>query len=365
MELGYARVSTSAQDLTRQQAALRAHGIAEEYIWTDKRTGAQAERPGLSALLGYARGGDVIVTHTLDRLGRNLRDCLNLVHELRERDIGVKTLADPLSIDTGDTSAMGQVAVAMLSLFSEVERVFARERAAHARAVREASGVPVGRRKVLTGEARAAALAAVASGMSVRAVARSHGVGKDTLYRALAEQRETSEPEPAPTAPVATAATAIEASPPAEATAAAAVSEPAETTPIEQGTGFAAHDRSAHSRAAGTPAAPEPAPEPEAEPQPSEPDQLVEAGEQQRAVGARELVDVDTAAMRRDAAGGAYRVTAATTKTGETVLVGWLSHEPGRSSRWQARTAIGSTAASRCRTRQEALIALLRPHYRP
>lgn len=188
MELGYARVSTHAQDLERQVDALTRHGISGEHLWVDKRTGANANREGLTALMGYARDGDTIVACTLDRIGRNLRDCLNLVYELRERGIGIKTLRDPLPIDTTDDSAMAQVAVAMLGLFAEVERVFARERAAHARAVREAKGAPVGRPPKLTGSKRDSALAAVAAGMSVREAARVHGIGKDTLYKAVKQQ---------------------------------------------------------------------------------------------------------------------------------------------------------------------------------
>ena len=70
MELGYARVSTTKQDLERQIEALAETGIARERIYVDKKSGATVKRPGLKALLGYAREGDVIVVHTLDRLGR-------------------------------------------------------------------------------------------------------------------------------------------------------------------------------------------------------------------------------------------------------------------------------------------------------
>ena len=93
MELGYARVSTAKQDLDRQIDALRQVGIAAERIYVDKKSGATTERPGLTAALAYAREGDVIVVHTLDRLGRTVRDTLNLIHDLAERGVGVRTLA--------------------------------------------------------------------------------------------------------------------------------------------------------------------------------------------------------------------------------------------------------------------------------
>src|SRR2546429_7355000 len=89
MELGYARVSTTKQDLDRQVDALTGAGIESAHIYADKKSGATVDRPGLKALLGYARDGDVIVVHTLDRLGRTLRQGLNLIHDLPQTRIGV------------------------------------------------------------------------------------------------------------------------------------------------------------------------------------------------------------------------------------------------------------------------------------
>jgi DNA invertase Pin-like site-specific DNA recombinase len=68
VELRYARVSTVKQDLERQVDALTAAGMPVQRIYLDKRSGATTDRPGLRALLEYARTGDVIVVHTLDRL---------------------------------------------------------------------------------------------------------------------------------------------------------------------------------------------------------------------------------------------------------------------------------------------------------
>ncbi|WP_245813796.1 recombinase family protein [Rhodococcus marinonascens] len=93
--MGDARVSTTKQDLDRQLHALTAAGIAADRIYVDRKSRATTDRPGLTALLEYARDGDVIVVHTLDRLGRNVRDTLNLIHDLRERGIGVRNLRGP------------------------------------------------------------------------------------------------------------------------------------------------------------------------------------------------------------------------------------------------------------------------------
>lgn len=186
MDLGYARVSTAKQDLTRQRAALSEAGIADACIWADKKTGASADRPGLAALLDYARTGDTLVCHTLDRLGRNIRECLNLIHQLRERDIGVRTLADPMPIDTRQTGGMGEMAVLLLALFAEMERVFAAERAAHARAVAEKHGGRAGRPRKLTDEQARRARAALEAGASLAAVAADYHVDRSTLHRRIA-----------------------------------------------------------------------------------------------------------------------------------------------------------------------------------
>ncbi|WP_426990561.1 recombinase family protein [Pseudarthrobacter sp. Y6] len=117
MDIGYARVSTAKQALTRQLDALAAAGITREHIFVDKKSGATTARAGLQAALTHARDGDVLVVHTLDRLGRTVRDTLNMVHELKERGVGIRTLADPLAIDTAEPdSPMSQLAFVMLEL---------------------------------------------------------------------------------------------------------------------------------------------------------------------------------------------------------------------------------------------------------
>jgi DNA invertase Pin-like site-specific DNA recombinase len=86
------------------------------------------------------------VVHTLDRLGRTVRDTLNMIHELSERGIGVRNLADPIRVDSSrPEDPMAQLAVVLLALFGQMERTYTLERAAHARAVAAAKGRRVGR----------------------------------------------------------------------------------------------------------------------------------------------------------------------------------------------------------------------------
>ncbi len=131
LDLGYARVSTTKRHLERQLDALAAVGIPDTRIYTDKKSGSTVEREGIDALLAYARPGDTVVVYTLDRLGRNLREVLNLVHDLAELGIGVRSLNDPLPINTAD-EGMGRIAFLLLALFAEMERTFTAERAARA-----------------------------------------------------------------------------------------------------------------------------------------------------------------------------------------------------------------------------------------
>lgn len=145
MDLAYARFSTTAQDLDRQIDALRDAGIAEEHIYIDKRTGANMNREGLTALLSFARPGDRINVLTLDRLGRNMRETLNLVHDLTERGIFLRTLGDKLAVDTSEPGPGTDMAIALLAMFAQMERIYMLERAAGARAAKEARGLPTGR----------------------------------------------------------------------------------------------------------------------------------------------------------------------------------------------------------------------------
>ncbi|MGV9870582.1 recombinase family protein [Rhodococcus koreensis] len=186
MELGYARVSTTKQDLARQIDALTKAGIDQANIYVDKKSGATTERPGLQALLGYARTGDVIVAHTLDRLGRTVRDTLNLIHDLHRRGIGIRNLADPIRIDsTNPDDPMGQLAVVLLALFGQMERTYAVERAAHARTVATEKGRRVGRPSVVTDAQLAYATQLRDGGATIAEITAQTGLTRSTLYRHL------------------------------------------------------------------------------------------------------------------------------------------------------------------------------------
>lgn len=185
--LAYARVSTEKQSLDRQVEALAEAGVDRDHIWVDKKSGASTDRPGLRALLAYAREGDVIVAHTMDRLGRSVRDTLNLIHDLGERGIGVRTLADPFRVDTAATDdPMARLAVVMLALFAEMERTYSRERAAHARAVATAMGRRVGRPSTVAPAKLAWAVhLRDVEGATIADIVAKTGIARTNLYRHL------------------------------------------------------------------------------------------------------------------------------------------------------------------------------------
>lgn len=129
MKIGYARVSKSdgSQKLDLQIDALRSEGIEEDNIFVDRISGAKGVRPGLSMMLRALRSGDKLIVWKLDRLGRNLRHLINLIHELEEKNISFKVLDGKGSgIDT--STAQGKMIFGIFGALAEFERELIRER---------------------------------------------------------------------------------------------------------------------------------------------------------------------------------------------------------------------------------------------
>lgn len=121
-KIGYARVSTDDQNLDLQRDALRAVGCIK--IYEDKMSGAKAARPGLTEALNHAREGDTLVVWRLDRLGRNMRDLIDLSGRLDAAGVQLESLHE--HIDT--STATGKMYFQMLAVFAEFERNQTRER---------------------------------------------------------------------------------------------------------------------------------------------------------------------------------------------------------------------------------------------
>jgi DNA invertase Pin-like site-specific DNA recombinase len=184
-QLGYARVSTGHQSLDQQVDALATAGVDTARVYSDKLSGTSTreQRPGLAALLDYAREGDAIVVVGIDRLGRNAAEVMTTIRELGERGIVLRSLRE--GIDT--SNATGRMVAGVLASLAELELELGRERRTAARDARRARGQSIGRPKALTDEKVALARRMHASGESASTIADTLGVSRATLYRALAE----------------------------------------------------------------------------------------------------------------------------------------------------------------------------------
>ncbi len=138
--IGYARVSTTDQDLTIQEAALRAAGC--EVIRAEKRSGNTTEgREELRTVLEFLRKGDVLMVTRIDRLARSIGDLQDIVRAVRSKGASLKATEQP--IDTG--TAAGKCFLDMLGVFAEFETNLRRERQLEGIAKAKAAGVYKGR----------------------------------------------------------------------------------------------------------------------------------------------------------------------------------------------------------------------------
>ncbi|MEZ0135972.1 MULTISPECIES: recombinase family protein [Novosphingobium] len=179
MLIGYARVSTPEQDLAPQLTALCEAGC--EKVFSDKASGAKANRAGLTDALSHARSGDVLVVWKLDRLGRTMKGLVDLAAELAQRKIGLRSLTD--GIDTAGTA--GKLVFHIMAAMAEMERDLVRERTTAALIVAKREGRVGGRKTVMTPKRLDAARKLLASGMTAREIAPTIGVSVATLYRHL------------------------------------------------------------------------------------------------------------------------------------------------------------------------------------
>jgi DNA invertase Pin-like site-specific DNA recombinase len=188
--LGYARVSTSDQDVAGQTMRLTEAGAIRAF--SDVRSGKTMERPGLEALLAYARKGDTLAVVRLDRLGRSLGELLTTAAMLRERGIALLSLEE--RIDT--SSAAGELIFHVFGAIAHLERRLIAERTKDEIAAARAKGKHPGRRP-LDAEKITSALSLVRSGLSPTAAAKQLGLGRSTVYRELSRAGIERMPQPA------------------------------------------------------------------------------------------------------------------------------------------------------------------------
>lgn len=183
MKIGYARVSTKEQNLSLQMDALEKEGCKK--IFEEKISGAKADRPELRKMIDQVREGDIIVTWKLDRLGRSIRDLINLVNEIQDKGAGLKSLND--SIDT--TTPQGKLTFHLFASLAEFERDIIRERTKAGLEAARARGRKGGRPKGLSKEAQDKAMVAETlykqGEMSVTEICKHLNIARSTLYKYL------------------------------------------------------------------------------------------------------------------------------------------------------------------------------------
>jgi DNA invertase Pin-like site-specific DNA recombinase len=182
---GYARVSTSEQNSQMQFDALLEAGC--DRILTEKAS-ASVERPELAHLFDLLRAGDTVVVWRLDRLGRSVRDLIDIVEDLHQRGVALKSLRE--TIDT--SSAGGRLVVHVFAALAEFERDLIRERTVAGLAAARARGRLGGRRPSLSpDQARVARSAYNAGHTSVNDIASALAVNRSTIYRELKRPERT------------------------------------------------------------------------------------------------------------------------------------------------------------------------------
>ena len=182
---GYARVSSSDQDFTLQEQALRAAGC--EVIRTEKASGTnRAGRTELQVLLDFLRRGDTLVVTRIDRLARSIKDLQDIVYALKKQGVTLKATEQP--IDT--RSAAGKAFLDMLGVFAEFETNLRRERQLEGIAAAKARGVYRGRKPSI--DPAEVQRLRFEENLGATEIARRLGVGRASVYRALANDGRSS-----------------------------------------------------------------------------------------------------------------------------------------------------------------------------
>lgn len=178
-KIGYVRVSTADQNTDRQL-----DGMILDRVFTDKLSGKNVDRPQLTEMLAYARDGDVVFVHSMDRLARNLTDLRRIVSQLTDRGVCIEFIKEKL-VFNGDDSPMSNLMLSVMGAFSEFERALILERQREGITQAKKRGVYQGRKKALDSHQVAKMQDLLRLGTTKSAVARQMGITRMTLYRYL------------------------------------------------------------------------------------------------------------------------------------------------------------------------------------
>lgn len=143
--IGYIRVSSLDQKTDRQL-----DGLNLDKVFTDKTTGSNLDRPQLKAMIDYARHGDTVIVHSLDRMARNLEDLLNIINQLHEKGVIFKSIKENLTLDGSQPSPMDKFLLHILGAVAEFNRSLIREAQKEGIAKAKARGAYKGRKPALS-----------------------------------------------------------------------------------------------------------------------------------------------------------------------------------------------------------------------
>lgn len=184
MLIGYARVSTTDQNLDIQLKRLNEHGC--ERIYQEKVSGARRDRPELQRMLDHLRPSDTVVVLKLDRLARSTRNLLDIIDHIKSAQASFCSLSEPWA-DT--TSHAGKMIMTIFAGIAEFERDLIRERTSTGRKAALERGVKFGRPKKLNMEKMALAMRLIEEGKSASEVAGTFDVNRATVYRLIEKWR--------------------------------------------------------------------------------------------------------------------------------------------------------------------------------
>ncbi|MGJ9401912.1 recombinase family protein [Arthrobacter sp. KK5.5] len=177
--IGYVRVSTLDQNEQRQL-----EGEVLDRVFTDKASGKDAERPQLGEMVRFAREGDAVVVHSMDRLARNLDDLRSVVRALTGKGVRVEFLKEGL-VFTGEDSPMANLMLSVMGAFAEFERSLIRERQREGITLAKQRGAYRGRKRTLDAEQVAELVRRAAAGVPKSDLAREYGLSRETVYQYL------------------------------------------------------------------------------------------------------------------------------------------------------------------------------------
>lgn len=176
--IGYARVSTTEQSLEVQRDMLAKAGCHKVYF--DVASGAKQNRDGLRQCLEYLRKGDTLIVWKLDRLGRTVRDLVNIMNDLNNRGIVFVSITETM-IDTKRPE--GKIFFYFMSVFAEMERNNILERTKAGKELAMRKGVKFGRKFKMTPDKTISAWTAYISGEDLGQICKDLRITKRTFYK--------------------------------------------------------------------------------------------------------------------------------------------------------------------------------------